>query len=192
MSVINEDSDMKIFGASSLKKEDGFDALSFIEETKAHRFNGNTAKAKALGANIVSAFSYKAAPFELVQLAGEYGIEMTDAILLQIKILSVFSAELCLNSGLPSPMLSGIAVNELYDVLDKVSPDFYAELSQSMAFSFYYMCVKDSGGAAGSIGEQFAMLCGKKNDERFISLGAALHEMNTGVYEKAIRGFAFV
>lgn len=192
MAINNEDSDMKIVGIPETSEEENFDALSFIEETKIQRFNGNTAKAKALGANIVSAFSYKAAPFELVQLAGEYGISVDDEILLQIKILSVFSAEFCINKYLPSAMLSSIAVNELYDVLDKVTPDFYSELSQSMAFSFYYLAVKNNASVSESVGEQFAMLCGKKNDESFMKLGSRLHDINVEVYAKAIKGFAFI
>lgn len=187
-----EDSDMKIVGKTVPGTEDVFDAIKFIEETRTQRFNGNTAKAKALGANIVSAFSYKAAPFELVQLAREYDIEVDDDTLLQIKILSVFSAEYCLNKLLPSAMLSATAVNELYDVLEKVSPDFCSELSQSIAFSFYYLCLKNSSDDALNIGEQFAMLCGKKGDASFSALGKKLHEINVNVYTKAINGFAFV
>ena len=117
MSIFNEDSDMKIAGASQLKKEDVFDVIQLINETKNQRFNGNSAKAKALGANIVSAFSYRAAPDELQQLASRLGIEITEEILLQIKILSIFSAEYCLDNFVPSAMLSTVAVSELYDVL---------------------------------------------------------------------------
>lgn len=188
MAANRDDSDVKIFSGSRKDGGDGFDALSFIEETKNQRFNGNTAKAKALGANIVSAFSYKAAPFEIVQLAAGYGIEMTDELLLQIKILSVFSAEYCINKNLPTPLLSGIAVNELYEVLDRVSPDFYNELSRSMAFSFYYLSVKKRE----SIGGRFAMLCGKPDDPAYSALGEELHDINMRVYSEAIRGFAFV
>ena len=134
MSDMRDDSDVKIAGRNFEKKDDSFDALSLIEETKRQRFNGNTAKAKVLGANIVSAFSYKAAPEELRLLAGEYAVEMTGEVLLQLKILSVFSAEYCLKNFLPSPMLSSVAIGELYDVLDRVSPEFYNELSNSTAF----------------------------------------------------------
>lgn len=193
MSKFNEDSDMKIVGSSQFNKEDVFDVIQLIEETKNQRFNGNSAKAKALGANIVSAFSYKAAPDELQQLADQYAVKITDEVLLQIKILSVFSAEYCLDNFLPSAMLSTVAVSELYDVLEDVSPDFYEELSKSTAFSFYYLCLKDGDdGLDKRIGEQFAASCGKKNDETLASLGTQLHNINVKVYKKAIQCFAFV
>ena len=193
LSIHHDDADMKIVGEfSSHSHHDHFDALEFIEETKKQRFNGNTAKAKVLGSNIVSAFSYKAAPEELYALADELGIKLDEEILLQAKILSVFSAEYCLNNFLPSPMLSSVAVGELYDVLLVVSPEFYEELSSSMAFSFYYLCVRESDGAPNKVGEQFAMLCGKKDDGRYIEFGKRCHEINIEVYKKAIQGFAFV
>ncbi len=193
MSIFNEDSDMKIAGASQLKKEDVFDVIQLINETKNQRFNGNSAKAKALGANIVSAFSYRAAPDELEQLASKLGIEITEDILLQIKILSVFSAEYCLDNFLPSAMLSTVAVSELYDVLEDVSPDFYEELSKSTAFSFYYLCLKDNDGKTDiRIGEQFAASCGNKDDAALAEFGTQLHNINVKVYKKAIQCFAFV
>ena len=192
LSMHFDDTDMKIVGEQQPRVHyDHFNALDFIRETKLQRFNGNTAKAKTLGANIVSAFSYKAAPEELYNMAKEMGVEINDQILMQIKILSVFSAEYCLNNFLPSPMLSTVAVQELYDVLMEISADFYDELSRSTAFSLYYMCVKQNGAGARSIGEQFAMLCGKNGEENYIQFGIKQHELNTEVYKKAIQGFAF-
>lgn len=192
LSVHFDDTDMKIVGELKPRMNyDHFDALDFIRETKLQRFNGNTAKAKTLGANIVSAFSYKAAPDELYNMANEMGIEIDAQLLLQIKILSVFSAEYCLNNYLPSPMLSTVAVQELYDVLMEISPDFYDELSRSTAFSLYYMCAKQNSACARKIGEQFAMLCGKSGEEKYIQFGIKQHTLNTEVYKKAIQGFAF-
>ncbi len=193
LGVYFDDADMKIVGEQHPHGYyEQFDALEIIQETKLQRFNGNTAKAKTLGANIVSAFSYKAAPDELYNMAQDMGIEMDAQILLQIKILSVFSAEYCLNNYLPSPMLSTVAVGELYDVLMEISADFYEELSRSTAFSLYYMCVKENDSSMRKVGEQFAMLCGKKGEENYILFGTKQHELNTEVYKKAIQGFAFV
>ncbi len=193
MCVHNEDSDMKIVGSGGLTKEDAFDVIQLIEETKNQRFNGNSQKAKALGSNIVSAFSYKAAPDEVIALADSYGIKVNDDILLQMKILSVFSAEYCLDNFLPSAMLSTLAVNELYDVLENISPEFYEELSKSTAFSFYYLCLKSPDGKEDEkIGKQFASACGRSSDEALMKLGTALHNINVNVYKKAINGFHFI
>lgn len=193
MNNYNEDSDMKIVGASHFTKEEGFDVIQFVEETKLQRFNGNSAKAKALGSNIVSAFSYRAATEDLLALANEYGVTIDDSILLQIKILSVFSAEYCIDNYLPSAMLSTVAVGELYDVLQEVSPELYEELSKSTAFSFYYLCLKDGDEDEDDcIGVQFAASCGKKGDKSLAAFGAKLHRINVSVFRKAIDGFRFV
>ena len=190
MSIYEEDSDMKIVGASVARKEE-IDTAGFLAELGREHFNGNYAKAKTLDANIVSAFSYRAAPEELTALLKESGVEPNETILLQTRILSVFSAEYCLNAFLPSPMLSGVAVGELYEVLMQVSPDFYETLSHSTAFSFYYLALQAKKDAPRRIGEQFAMLCGHEGEERFITLGKKLHELNVQVYRKAINGFVF-
>lgn len=191
MAVHEEDSDMKIVGEPPAGKEE-IDTAGFLAELGREHFNGNYAKAKTLGANIVSAFSYRAAPEELRALVRESGVEPDEAILLQVRILSVFSAEYCLNAFLPSPMLSGVAVGELYEVLMQVSPEFYETLSHSTAFSFYYLALQAKDDPFRRIGEQFASLCGDGENEALRALGERLHRMNTAVYKKAINGFAFV
>ena len=90
-----DDSDMKIVGAPQ-KKADDVDFQGFLAESSRQHFNGNIAKAKTLGANIVSSFSYSAAPVELVELIRQSGVEPTDEVLRQARFLSVFSAEISL------------------------------------------------------------------------------------------------
>lgn len=186
-----DDSDMKIAGAASLTNET-FDTVAFIEASRTQRFNGNMQRAKNLGSNIVSAFSYKAAPEEQVQLAAELGVALDDNCVLQIKLLSVFAAEYCLENYLPGPTLSATAVNAMYDVLQETAPDFYRTVSASMAFSFYYLCVRKGGDVKVSIGKRFAMLCGKPDDEACAKLGEMLLDVNTKVFRRAIDAYAFV
>ena len=118
------------------------------------------------------------------------GLQPDDEIMRQIKILSVFSAECCINSYLPSPMLASVAVGEMYDVLKNVSPELYEDLSHSVSFSFYYMALQDR--SSDGIGRQFAALCSAPDNKDLIMLGEELHKINCRVYKKAIRGFAFV
>ena len=162
----------------------------FLAESSRQHFNGNIAKARTLGANIVSSFSYSAAPAELVDFVMEHGVVPTEDVLLQARYLSVFSAELSLTSYLP-PLLSQIAKSEMYDVLMKFSPDFYESLARSGAFSFYYMALHKGVVTAENVGRQFALLCGHEGDEKYITLGRKLHELNLVVYRKAINGFVF-
>lgn len=192
MFPVFDDSDMKIVGENSPGSEENNDFQRYLEESSRQHFVGNAAKAKALGANIVSSFSYRAAPAELVQFVLEQGVKPTDGIMLQVKFLSVFSAEYCLGKFLPSPFLSDIAKSAMYDVLMEYSPDFYHALARSGAFSFYYLALRTNENMGQAVGKQFAVLCGEGNSEKYISLGQKLHELSVSVYKKAINGFAFV
>ena len=185
-----DDSDMKIVGAPA-KKADDVDFQGLLAESSKQHFNGNIAKAKMLGANIVSAFSYRAAPEELVNLVREAGVAPSDDVMQQVRYLSVFSAEVSLLQFLPSRLLAEIAKSEMYDVLMKFSPAFYDALARSGAFSFYYMTLVNGAVTAENVGRQFAVLCGKAGDPVYASLGCKLHEMNVLVYQKAIRSVVF-
>lgn len=190
MPEIFDDSDMKIVGAPAKKTEDT-DFQGMLAESSRQHFNGNVAKAKMLGANIVSAFSYRAAPEELITLIKDSGVTPTDDILQQVRFLSVFSAEVSLMQYLPSRLLAEIAKSEMYDVLMKFSPSFYDALARSGAFSFYYMTLVNGAVTPENVGRQFAVLCGKAGDPVFAALGRRLHEMNVLVFRKAIQGFVF-
>ena len=185
---MHDDSDMKI--VQPVQTGGGDDREEAPGEMGLQHFNGNYAKAKEIGTNIVSAFSYKAAPDELLDLLAEYGVQPAETVLRQVRFLSVFSAECCLNLGLPSRMLSGVAVGKMYDVLKRVSPEIYAELAQSSAFSFYYMALRRPEG--DGVGRQFAQLCGEPGNDALIKLGTRLHELNCEVYNRAIRDYSFV
>ena len=182
-----DDSDMKIVGAAGKKAEELNTAATLAEIGEQH-FNGNFARAKSLGANIVSAFSYKAAPEELKETVVAGGVTPDETVMREVRFLSVFSAQYCLQRYISSPMLSSVAMGEMYDVLQEVSPALYEELSQTTAFSFYYMSLKNGGG----VGEAFAAQCGKKGDGAFIALGETLHRLNCDVFKRAIRSYAFV
>ena len=187
-----DDSDMKIVGASGALGEENYDFQGYLAESSKQHFNGNAKKAKVLGTNIVSSFSYRAAPAELVQFVIEQGIKPTDSIMLQVRFLAVFSAEYSLSVYLPSQFLSDIAKSAMYDVLMEHTPDFYDALARSGAFSFYYMALSGGGNIGDAVGKQFAVLCSEENNEIYINLGKKLHELSVSVYKKAINGFAFV
>ena len=189
-----DDSDMKIVGAPApaAARASSGETAAFLAELGRQHFNGNYAKAKELGSNIVSVFSYRSPPEELVETIRSFGVPVDEAVLEQAKILAVFSAEDCLNRYLPSSQLSGVALGEMYEVLQRILPAFYETLSHSTAFSFYYLAIKTPGDVPAAIGRQFAALCKQGDDERYARLGEALHSSNKAVYKRAISGFAFV
>ncbi len=185
-----DDSDMKIVGQPRQNAPET-DFQGLLEESSRQHFNGNVAKAKTLGTNIVSSFSYRAAPEELLQVIRQAGVKPTDEVLQQVRYLSVFSAEVSLQQYLPSRMLSEIAKTEMFDVLMKFAPSFYDALARSGAFSFYYMTAQEGVVSAENVGRQFAVLCGRAGDPDYAALGKTLHELNMAAYGKAIRGFVF-
>lgn len=185
-----DDSDMKIAGAPD-HCTDTFDTLSFLEDSRRQHFNGNIQKARQLGSIIVSAFSYKAAPDEQVQLAEECGVALDDACVLQMKQLTVFAAEYCIETFIPAS-LSSVAISSMYDVLEEVSPELYKALSDSMAFSYYHLCLNEGGALSENIGKRFAILCGKKDNAALALLGRQLFEINTKVFRNAIQKYAFI
>ncbi|MBR5409396.1 MAG: hypothetical protein IK104_01890 [Clostridia bacterium] len=186
-----DDSDMKIVGRREPRAEAG-ETLKFMEYTSREHFNGNFRKARALGANIVSAFSYTAAPEELVAFIKEHGVEPTPALIRQVRFLSVFSAQYAIENYLPSQLLSSVAIGELYDTLRLYSSDFYEDLAKSGAFSFYNMTLSSMTDLSEAVGRQFAALNGRPDDPALASLGRELHELNLKVFRKAINGYAFV
>ncbi len=188
-----DDSDIKIAGrAGGALPADDIDTIAFIEETRRQHFNGNTAKAKRLGSDIVSAFSYKSASDELFDAAKRHGIEPTSKTFHQIKFLSVFSAEYSLEHFLPSQHLSAVAVDAMYDVMRENEPEFFDCLARSSAFSFYYLCTSYGGSVAENVAREFAKLCGHADDDRYVSLGKELFEANVNVFRRAVNGFVFV
>ena len=163
-----DDSDVKIFTAKS-DDSDGGDLFAVAEEIKKNILNGNSAKAKALGKELASLSP------ESEDLINEL-TETLDAewikpeIKNQCRLLMVFSAEYTLLSEL-APMLATAANETLYDGLKKDAPEFYDSISNGAAMSFYYMAAKQRD-TIKAVGENFAMLCNAKANERVAELGS--------------------
>ena len=191
MSVF-DDSDMKIADGGSREKSDAIDTAAFLEETGNQHFNGNMSKAKALGSDIVSAFSYRDTPDDVKELILSAGIESSFVVLNEIRILSVFCAEYCLDEFLPSPLLSSAAAAQMFDVLQELMPEFYERMSHSASFSFYYLCLKSNKKLEKSIGEAFAEMCDEPENKGLRNLGSELFTGCVGLFKKAIQGYSFV
>lgn len=192
MPIMNDDSDMKIVGAEKKASQDGSETMQLLEEAGAQHFNGNMAKARALGRDIVSAFSYRNTPDDILELISSLQVPASDVVLSEIRILKVFCAEYSMDEFLPSSLLSTASAAEMFDTLQDVMPDFYEQLSHSASFSFYYLCLKNGGDLKRSIGEAFAEMCDMPTDRGIIALGSEIFEKNVGIFKKAIRGYAFV
>ncbi len=169
------------------------DIAAFIEDTKHQIFNGNISKAKNLGSSIVSSFSYKDAPEYIILKAKDSGLYITEDVLLQIKILSVFTAEYAINRFLNSSTLTGVAISEFYAVLEQMYPDLYSELSKTSFFAFYhYYSTKKEEDFAEKIGEQFAAACSEPGNVQTAQFGTWLFRYNIELYKTAFIAYGFV
>ncbi len=161
--------DVKIYNN---KKSDENSELSVVlEMMKEHRANGNIDKAKALGLRL----SNMEIKFEEL-VSPKF---MKSDIIYQIKVLFVFAAEANLQMLISSPLLATTAINAMYDEIQRSSQGFYENISDGVAFTFYYTGVKDGGDIAKNVGEAFAMLCSVEDNESFIETGKILYEVAT-------------
>ena len=106
-----DDSDIKIFTGGNNTGDDNSEVLKLAEESKRHRNNGNSEKAKKIGVILA-----EAAPKELNDPALKKFVGDPE-ILYEIKVLSVFTGESSAHIYMPNPILATTAVNALYDNL---------------------------------------------------------------------------
>lgn len=86
-----------------------------------------------------------------------------------------FAVEVGLDAFLPNNLVAQSAQNVFYDTLRILAPDFYDDLQESGAFSFYYLCVRDGRHVARRVGENFASLCGRPGSESYARMGEDLY-----------------
>ena len=161
-----EDNDVKIFNPSE-KKDDSSDIISFVEGMAHHRQNGNVDKAKELGVEMALAIYDED---QTAKLSDE--IFLSPEVFPQLCALMLFSTEAAFNYYLPSPQLSAIAINAFHEVMSRNNLPIYEQVMSGPAFSFYFLNVRKGGEhIAEDIGKAFAMLCGHKDEEKFINEG---------------------
>lgn len=173
---------IKIYNGA--KKDDNAEMATVIEVMKEHRANGNIDKAKALGKRLGEL------DLDIEELLSPKF--MKSDIIYQIKVLLVFAAELNLQMLISAPMLSTTAINAMYDRIQKNSSGFYSNISDGVAFSFYYAGVRDGGDIAEGIGKTFAMLCSAENNDSFVEAGVKVYNEALKTIEKEIASADFL
>lgn len=161
----NDDSDMKIVGDGFKppKSKDDSELTTYLLAKE--RSNGNLSRARRLGAIMAEEVS-----------AIEGGQPAEDAaILTQRRILLAFAVEVGLNKFLPNPLLSQTALSVFNETLRQIASVFYEDLQESGAFSFYYLCIREGHDVEKKVGETFASLCGRKNDEALAREGKEMY-----------------
>lgn len=168
--------DVKIYGNN--QKDENSELAVVLEMMKEHRANGNIDKAKALGTKLSNM------DIRIEDMVSPKFLKSD--IMYQIKVLFIFAAEANLQMLISSPMLATTATNAMYDQIQRRSAGFYENISDGMAFSFYYTSVKDGGDIARNVGETFAMLCAVEDNESFIETGSMLYETATKIVSECI------
>lgn len=188
-----DDSDMKIFGVTQeADPSDSADVQVLADEMKQQRLNGNSERAKRLGARL-AALAPDSAQEGSLHLPRLLGDSLPSAELMcQIRILLVFTAESCLHLYTPTPLLATTAVNALYDRLNEDDPGFYDTIANGAAFSFYYLALRHSGKADENIGNTFAMLCAAEHDDALIRLGERVYQYVNQKIREIIGDIQFV
>ena len=169
MANLNEDRDMKIFGAPDAASDDEF--LRQIEALDHHRQNGNVQKARALGKKLYTIVVDEETKREI----GDPDF-LVGKLYVKTGVLALFSTEAALNRYLPSAQLSTIAIAEMHRLLAKTGSEVYDKVMESPAYSFYYLNVRKGGDVATDVGKAFAMHCRHEGDEKFIAEGKYIFE----------------
>ncbi len=184
--MYKDDNDIKIFTSKKAAPADQ-DILSMVEAMNEQRRNGNTKKAEMLGYALAT-----------VALSDETKAELTDPCFFeaetydQVGVLQLFSAEAALNYFLPSSQLSVLAITALHKRLDELESDFYKNVVESSAYSFYYLSVRKGGeDVATDIGKTFAMLCKNEGNELYINQGRHIYNMVLHEVEKEVKNLDF-
>ncbi len=185
----NDDFDIKIF--SPIKKEPEAESVTIADNMKRQVLSGNLQKARNLGKALADSYPEAAEKKELLHIAECCNVELDRNIKDQAIILSVFTAEYCINNYMPDSILATTALTMFYDTLTDDSPELYNNLLSSAAFSFYYMNLDGKNADPDLIGETFAMLCGDKNSECLTCYGKTVFLNTLKSYKTAVESIDF-
>lgn len=158
MGYIDDDSDIKIaqFGKGRDNLPD-----KMIADHEQQKQNGNLERARAFGAAMAEkVYAYDAPEPEQK---------------LNKQILYVFASTVAFENFTPSRLTAVTALSSFYDRLKGISLEFYNLISNSAAFSFYYLCLHNRPNMAQSVGETFAMMCGDNGNSSLSKKGSELY-----------------
>ncbi len=160
------DDDIKIFHPRKSGGA-GSDLMRLAALTDAYRRNGNMKKAADIGEKLAGIVPEEAFP--------EDALRLNNKELMQLRALMSFSAQLALQKYMPHSMLASQAVNSMFTKLSETSPGVFANISDGSSFTFYYLSVRKQENIEEEIGKNYAMLCDRARDERFINLGSKVY-----------------
>lgn len=163
------DEDIKIasLGNNKPKKDEH---SSVLDEYTRETAKGNTEKAKELG---------KLLAREVVSHIDSFPVDEKEdgnaAMFVQRGVMMTFAAVVSLEENIFSTVVEQAAENSFNEELEKLSPDIYNAVSDSGAFSFYYLAYRRGTEVVRRMGQTFAMLCSHDGDPIYQELGEAIY-----------------
>ncbi len=164
--MIHNDDDIKIFHPT--KKEGGAaDLAELALLMDSYRSNGNMEKAEKLGEKLALLSPETLCPKDAARL--------TTNELRLLRALMVFSAQISLHKYMPHQMLASQAINAMYSKIAKLHQGLFENISDGSSYTFYYLSVRKNKNVEENIGNNYAMLCDRDNDDFYRSLGTRVY-----------------
>ena len=116
------------------------------------RSNGNTARARKLGAQYVSDL------IDSVWTRAPEDVDPAD-FELQLKLLFAYVVHRIIEDYSPNHIVANAALGSFYEHLEEADPAVYEEINDSAAFSLYLYLHRSGKETAAEIGKTFAGLC---------------------------------
>ncbi len=174
------DEDIKIasLGNNKPKKDEH---SSVLDEYTRETAKGNTDKAKELGKLLAK---------EVVSHIDSFPVDENESgnagMAVQRGVMMTFAAVVALEENIFSTVVHQTAENSFNSELERLSPDIYNAVSDSGAFSFYYLAYRRGTEVVRRMGQTFAMLCSHDGDPVYQELGEAIYCWFKSFAEKTI------
>lgn len=185
LSVVSDDSDMKIVPPSGTVTPAEDDGEKAAREFVAQKENGNIDKAYGLGNRIADEFFE-----ENGVISASCEAATRPVVMLQRKILFAFTADAVLAEELPSVLAE--TVSQQFSVrIQKADPDLYDKVNDPKTLSYYLLYTKKGRPQPADMGKAFARLCTEEKEEDLRALGERLYREYAGVCRKMIEETKF-
>ena len=171
-----EDADIKIFSGSPFSKSalaEDDEAAIFIRE----RDNGNIEKAKELGRTLAQ---------RVEALCSDNDAALVAA---QKKVLFGYACKKVVEGRCQNSVLARAALGAFLNGVKNASSADFELIQDSVAFTKYMLAEKDEQETVGNV---FAGLCGRKDDDGFICEGNNLYSAYCAECISAYNGVSFV
>lgn len=163
------DEDIKIAVPKAMKPKVN-DSSVATDEYNRENAKGNIEKAKALGCLLAD---------EVVGNINRFPVDENEtydeAMAIQRGIMMTFAAIVSLEENNSSSVVFQTAKTSFNNRLEALAPDLYKAVSDSGAFSFYYLAYRRGTEVERRIGQTFAMLCSHDGDPVYHELGEAIY-----------------